>query len=178
MSNCKTKSIQKDQYYASLQVDKEFDTKVTKIWRPKINKSMFVQKVIHSKEKDFWIIDSGCFRHMIGDRMKFDKLINYKGGNVSFGDDSSRQIKGLGSLMLSDKMSIHDVYYVDGLKYNLLSVSQICDHGYEVVFDDHSCQIKLKSRQLVASGKRSKGNVYNLKDITNTNNHEDICLMG
>ena len=74
---------------------------------------------------------------MTGDRMKFDKLINYKGGNVSFGDDSSRKIKGFGSLMLSDKMSIHDVYYVDGLKYNLLSVSQIFDHGYEVIFDDH-----------------------------------------
>ena len=31
---------------------------------------------------------------------------------------------------------------------------------------------------MVASVKRSKGNVYNLKDITNTNNHEDVCLMG
>ena len=31
---------------------------------------------------------------------------------------------------------------------------------------------------MVASGKRSKGNVYNLKDITNTNNHEDVFLMG
>jgi hypothetical protein len=144
MSNYKTKSFQNDQSYASLQVDKEFDTKVTKIWRPKINKSMFVQMDLHSEEKDLWIIDSGCSRHMTGDKMKFDKLINYKGGNVSFGDDSSRQIKGLGSLMLSDKMSIHDVHYVDGLKYNLLSVSQICDHGYEVVFDDNGCQIKLK----------------------------------
>ena len=47
MSNCKTKSIQNDQSYASLQVDKEFDTKVTKIWRPKINKSMFVQMALH-----------------------------------------------------------------------------------------------------------------------------------
>lgn len=53
---------------------------------------------------------------MIGDKTKFDKLINYKGGNVSFGDDSSRRIKGLGSLRLSEKMYIHDVYYVDGLK--------------------------------------------------------------
>ena len=89
---------------------------MTKIWRAKINKSIFVQTALHSKEKDFWIIDSGCSRHMTRDRMKFDKLINYKGGNVSFGDDSSMQIKGLGSLMLSDKISIHDVYYVDGLK--------------------------------------------------------------
>ena len=75
---------------------------------------MFVQMALHSKEKDFWIIDSGFSRHMIGDRKKFDKLINYKGGNVSFGDDSSRQIKVLGSLMLSEKIAIHDVYYVDG----------------------------------------------------------------
>ena len=145
MCNCKTKSIQNDQSYASLQVDKEFDTKVNKIWRPKINKSIFVQMALHSKEKDLWIIDSGFSRHMIGDKMKIDKLINYKGDNASFGDDSSRKKRGLGYLMPSDKMSIHDVYYVDGLKYNIISVSQICDHGYEVVFDEHGCQIKLKS---------------------------------
>ena len=64
MSNCKTKSIQNDQSYVSLQVDKEFDTKVTKIWRPKINKSMLIQMALHSEEKYFCIIDSGCSRHM------------------------------------------------------------------------------------------------------------------
>ena len=93
MHNCKTKSIQNDQSYVSLQVDKEFDTKVTKTWRPKINKCMFIQMALYSKEKYFWIIDSGFSRHMTWDRMKFNKLINYKGGNVSFGDDSSRKIK-------------------------------------------------------------------------------------
>ena len=49
---------------------------------------MFVQMALHSKEKDFWIIDSGFSRHMTRDRTNFDKLINHKGGNVSFGDDS------------------------------------------------------------------------------------------
>ena len=110
---------------------------------------MFVQMDQNYEENDFWIIDSSCSRHLTWDRMKFDKLINYKGGNVSFGYDSSRKIKGLGSLMLSEKMSIHDVYYLDGLKCNLLSVSQIFYHDYQVVFDDHGCQIKLKYEQLV-----------------------------
>ena len=31
---------------------------------------------------------------------------------------------------------------------------------------------------MVASCKRFKGNVYNLKDTKNTNNHEDVCLLG
>lgn len=88
---------------------------MTKVCRPKINKSMIVQMALHSKEKYVWINNSGCSRHMTRDKKKSNKLINYKGGNVSFGDDSLRKIKCLGSLMLSDKMSIHDMYYVRGL---------------------------------------------------------------
>lgn len=47
MRNYKTKSFKNDQPYVSLQVDKEFHTKVTKIWRSKINNFMFVQMALH-----------------------------------------------------------------------------------------------------------------------------------
>jgi hypothetical protein len=35
-----------------------------------------------------------------------------------------------------------DMLFVDGLKHNLLSVSQVCDRGCEVVFTSKDCRIK------------------------------------
>jgi hypothetical protein len=57
------------------------------------------------------------------------------------------------------------VLFVDGLKHNLLSVSQVCDKGCEVVFTSKDCKIKaLSSGQLIAKGTRTKNNVYVLKE--------------
>lgn len=165
MKNCIFMWFQRKQSNTNLEHNKKVN--VVKKWMPK-NKSMFVQVVLYYENKDLWIIDSGCSKHMTNDKKKFTNLASYKGGCVNFGDNSSRQSKCLGSLMLSDKMPIHDVYYVKGLKYNLLSVSQIFDNDYEVLFDENGCQIKFKIGKIVAESKRSKGNVYNLKDITNT----------
>lgn len=81
-----------------------------------------------------WIIDSGFSHHMTWDKTKFTKIEDYAGKFIKFGDNSFIQIKGIRTFLLNDKTPIHDVYYVDGLKHNLLSVSQICDNGYEVSF--------------------------------------------
>ena len=57
-----------------------------------------------------------------------------------------------------------DVLLVDGLKHNLLSVSQMCDTGCEVVFTSKDCKIKsVKSEQVVSKGIRTGNNVYVLK---------------
>ena len=47
--------------------------------------------------------------------------------NVSFGNDTPTIIKGKGSIFLKEKVKARNVMYVDGLKHNLLSVSQMCD---------------------------------------------------
>ena len=58
-----------------------------------------------------------------------------------------------------------DVLFVDGLKHNLLSVSQVCEKGCEVVFTSKDCKIKaLSSQQLIAKGIRTENNVYVLKE--------------
>ena len=36
---------------------------------------------------------------------------------------------------------IENVVLVDGLKHNLLSVSQLCDKGFNVIFDDLACSV-------------------------------------
>ena len=62
-------------------------------------------------------------------------------------------------------MIIHDVLYVEGLKHNLLSISQLCDKGYQVIFKTNSCEICLpNTKEVMLIGKRIN-NVY-LLDIS------------
>ena len=42
-----------------------------------------------------WYLDSGCFRHMIGNRGLFKTLFEGKIGTVTFGDGSKSVIKGI-----------------------------------------------------------------------------------
>jgi len=64
---------------------------------------------------------------------------------------------------------IHDVLYVEGLKHNLFSISQLCDKGYQVIFKSNSCEICLpNSKEVMLIGKRIN-NVY-LLDISYPSN--------
>ena len=63
------------------------------------------------------------------------------------------------------KRKAQDVLFVENLKHNLLSVSQVCDRGCEVVFTSKDCKIKsVDSGKLVAKGIRTENNVYVLKE--------------
>jgi hypothetical protein len=68
------------------------------------------------KEEDEWFIDSGCSSHMTGDQRKFVSL-KKKGGNVTFGDDSSTKILGKGIVNLgSENVKAGKVLLVEDLK--------------------------------------------------------------
>ena len=71
---------------------------------------------------------------MTGDVKNFLSLKTLQGGGVSFGDGKKGYILGVGKVGKSLEESIDNVYHVGGLKYSLLSVSQICDKGYEARF--------------------------------------------
>jgi hypothetical protein len=136
-----------------------------KVWKKKEDDQC--QLVLSAqRQKNPWYIDSGCSKHMTGDKSKFLTLSENKSGNVTFGNDAPGKIKGKGMVSLSNgKGKDQDVLFVDGLKHNLLSVSQVCDKGCEVVFTSKDCKIKsLNSRQLVAKGIRTENNVYVLKE--------------
>lgn len=112
-----------------------------------------------------WFVDSGCSRHMIGDRRKFVSS-RKKVGNVSFGSRSGR-IVGKG------KGKAQDALLVDEIKHNPLSVIQICDQGHKVVFSTKDCEIRNSpSGKLVAKGVRTSDNIYILKKI-----QENKCYL-
>ena len=79
--------------------------------------------VTYVNKNEKWIIDSECSHHMIGDKSKLVTLNQYDGNSVRFGNDAPCLIKGKGSIKLTKKISCDNAYYVEGLNYNLLSVS-------------------------------------------------------
>ena len=100
--------------------------------------NIFMQEyltAIHNR----WYLDSGCSRYMTGDKSKFCLLTESDGGQVTFGENSKEQIIGSGEVGKNLSSCIDDVMLVEGLVYNLLSISQLCDKGHKVLFDTEAC---------------------------------------
>jgi hypothetical protein len=53
---------------------------------------------------------------------------------VTFGDDKKGMVLGTGVIKVNDCFILNDVALVDRLRYNLLSVSQLCDADLSVLF--------------------------------------------
>jgi len=102
---------------------------------------------------------------MIGDKTKFVHLILKDEGHVNYDDNNKRKILRRGIIGDKNSFLIHDVLFVDGLKHSLLSISQLCDKGYQVTFNPNMCEIRMpKSQEVLLIGKRIN-NVY-LLDIS------------
>ncbi|GJR30903.1 ribonuclease H-like domain-containing protein [Tanacetum coccineum] len=86
-------------------------------------------------DKGFW--DSGCSRHMTGNISYLSDYEPYDGGYVSFGYGGGK-ITGKGTIK-TGKLEFENVHFVKELKYNLFSVSQICDNKNCVLFTDSEC---------------------------------------
>ncbi|GJY07893.1 retrovirus-related pol polyprotein from transposon TNT 1-94 [Tanacetum coccineum] len=83
-----------------------------------------------------WYLDSGCSKHMTGDRSQLTNFISKFLGTVKFENDQVAKIMGYGDYQIRN-VTISRVYYVEGLGHNLFSVGQFCDSNLEVAFRQH-----------------------------------------
>jgi len=65
---------------------------------------------IRTGNNQFWFVDSGCSRHMTGEKSNFLSLAATQGGSVAFGNGKSGSIVGIGKIGESLSHSIEDVY--------------------------------------------------------------------
>jgi len=110
-------------------------------------------------KKHLWYLDSGCSRHMTGDKTKFAKLELKEEGFVTYGDNNKGRILTNGVIGNGSCFNIKNVLLVEGLKHNLVSISQLCDKGFKVMFEPNSCLIYDAHGSIVLIGKRVN-NIY------------------
>src|SRR3990170_3925440 len=122
-----------------------------------------------NKEKHIWFLDSACSRHMTGRKPLLEEFQEAPGPTITFGNDGSGKTEGYGVLS-NTQVKFAQVAYVNGLKYNLISVSQLCDAGYRVLFDIEQGTIFNQDWKVVLIAPR-KGNVYHLDMESSSSEH-------
>ncbi|WP_222429778.1 hypothetical protein, partial [Cobetia crustatorum] len=91
-------------------------------WVPKVG-CLVAHTAFKATSHSKWYLDSGCSRHMTGDKNLFTDLKDMTDGSVTFGDGSNCKIIGQGTVQLCNFPLFKNVLYVEGLKHNLLSIS-------------------------------------------------------
>ena len=95
------------------------------------------------EEGDSWFIDSGCTQHMTSKPELFSKL-EPATGTVKIGNGDKVAITGKGIVQIHTATGIQyisDVLLVPELDQNLLSVGQMMQNGYSLLFKEGSCLV-------------------------------------
>nr|GFA84674.1 ribonuclease H-like domain-containing protein [Tanacetum cinerariifolium] len=132
--------------------------------------------------KDKVVIDSGCSRHMTRTMSDMSNFEEINGGYVAFGGNpKGGRISGKCKIR-TGKLDFDDVYFVKELKFNLFSVSQICDKKNKVLFTDTEClvlslEFKLPDENQLLLRVPRENNLYNV-DLKNIVPYRDLtCLF-
>ncbi|KAI3669359.1 hypothetical protein L6452_40592 [Arctium lappa] len=110
--------------------------------------------------RHMWYLDSGCSKHMTGQKALLSNYTEKFSGNVRFGNDQLSPILGYGDI-IQENITISKVSYVEGLGHNLFSIGQFCDKGLEVNFKSKSCSVRTEDGTKLLSGNR-KTNLYTI----------------
>ncbi|CAL2270573.1 unnamed protein product [Prunus armeniaca] len=91
-----------------------------------------------------WYIDSGCSNHMTGNIELLVDVRTNIAGKVQMPTGDLVNVAGMGSLVIDTNKGrkyVREVMYLPGLKENLLSVGQMDEHGYFLVFGGGMCSV-------------------------------------
>ncbi|GJW64910.1 retrovirus-related pol polyprotein from transposon TNT 1-94 [Tanacetum coccineum] len=121
-----------------------------------------------------WYLDSGCSKHMTGDRSRLKNFVKKFIETVRFRNDHFGAIMGYGDYVIGDNV-ISRVYYVEGLGHNLFSVGQFCDSDLEVAFRKHSCYVRDTDGVELIKGSRGS-NLYTIS-VEDMMKSSSICLL-
>ncbi|KAG6511961.1 hypothetical protein ZIOFF_030048 [Zingiber officinale] len=118
-------------------------------------------------ETESWLIDSGCTNHMTNDKELFKDLHPTKITKVRIGNGDYISVKGKGTVAItscSGTKLISEVLFVPEIHQNLLSVGQLIEKGFKVVFENNFCLIKDAANQDIFKIKM-KGKSFALKPL-------------
>ncbi|GJX58524.1 putative ribonuclease H-like domain-containing protein [Tanacetum coccineum] len=127
------------------------------------------------------MFDSGCSRHMTGNKALLTDYQDIDGGFVAFGGNTrGGKITGIGKIR-TNKIDFEDVFFVKELKFNLFSVSQMCDKKNNILFTETECLVlspdfKLIDESQVLLRVLSQNNMYNF-DLKNFVSSRDLTYL-
>ena len=120
-------------------------------------------------------MDSGSSKHMTGKINILLSLQRKDCGLVTFGDNNQCKVIAIDNVGQGKNPLIENILLVDGLRYNILSISQLCDKGHKVLFDKNACHLyDLDMTNIIAKGYR-KNNIYIINITLKEVDNEESC---
>nr|GEX18277.1 putative ribonuclease H-like domain-containing protein [Tanacetum cinerariifolium] len=156
-----------------------FPLNVTAVKAPMVNAA---QDNPQHALKDKGVIDSRCSRHMTGNISYLSIFEDLNGGYIAYGGNPKGGKIFRKCTIKTGKLEFDDVHFVMELKFNLFSVSQICDKKNSVLYTETECLIlspnfKLPDENQVSLRVPRENNMYNV-DLKNIVPSEDLtCLF-
>lgn len=95
----------------------------------------------------------------------FFKLKSKDGDFVTFGENDKGKIISARIIGNTHSTIIKNVLLVNGLKHNLLSITQLCDKGYIVIFKSSKCVVKHESSIIFVGQKHENIYIVDLNDL-------------
>ncbi|GJU72756.1 putative ribonuclease H-like domain-containing protein [Tanacetum coccineum] len=138
---------------------------------PKLDLSFSSIEEFMNEPIDQGVIDSGCSRHMTGNMSYLTDFEEIDGGYVAFGGNPKGGKITSRGIIKTGNLDFENVYFVRELKFNLFSVSQMCDKKNSVLFNDTECIVlspnfKLTDESHVLLKVPRKNNMYSV-DLKN-----------
>ena len=99
---------------------------------------------VHQRE-DLWLLDSSCTNHMSPCLFIFRSLEKSCITQVKIGNGELLAVKGKGTAAVKSISGIkllENVLYVPEIAYNLLSVGQLIEAGFSLLFEEGKCDVK------------------------------------
>jgi hypothetical protein len=124
------------------------------------------------------VLDSGCTNRMTRERRIFTSFEknDCESDCMTFADNSQCQVLGFGKIAIITEHSISKVLLVESLNYNLLSISQLCEMGYNYLFTDKGVIIFRKNDGSFAIKGVLRRKLY-LVDFISEKVELDRCLI-
>jgi hypothetical protein len=124
------------------------------------------------------VLDSGCINHMTREKRIFTSFEknDTTSDSITFGDNNQGKVLGHGKIDITTEHSISKIHLVESLHYNLLSVSQLCEMGYNCLSTNKGMTVFRRSDSFFAFKGVLRGKFY-LVDYIPEEVKLDKCLI-
>ncbi|RDX94563.1 hypothetical protein CR513_23042, partial [Mucuna pruriens] len=130
--------------------------------------------LVGERRTSYWFLDNGCSHHMMGNMSMFLDFKQHE-GTISFGGNVIGKIVGIGKVGKHSLPTIENILYIDGLKYNPLSINQFRDNRYVISFNKDTCIVKNKDDIILFTIQRHE--YLYMINLDELNNKKVTCLM-
>eukprot|EP00253_Pinus_taeda_P024602 PITA_24602 len=181
-------SQQRGQHHAQGQRKKQHDMsnrQNANVTRENIsqNNVLLTCNMAETNSEDIWFLDSGYNNHMTGNIALFSALDKNMKSEVTLGTDSKIYVMGKGEVKIftkqGERKTIADIYYVPGMRCNLLSIGQLVQKGYNVFFVNDVCTIMdiAPSKRCIAEVKMTRNRMFHLRIRADLKNKNEIATV-